>query len=119
MASVEVEPTAKRARTEGGGGSDSENDFSKTVRLEDMLELKLRPSERLLKFREFKRMPEGKYAEASRNSVFSNVCATCQSLSKTLSLRKCSQCKSVRYCSVECQRKHWPEHKKECHKHIK
>lgn len=27
---------------------------------------------------------------------------------------KCSRCKSIRYCSKECQRKHWPVHKNKC-----
>lgn len=26
----------------------------------------------------------------------------------------CSRCKGIKYCSAECQRKHWPSHKKEC-----
>ncbi|KAJ7228070.1 hypothetical protein C8J57DRAFT_1534642 [Mycena rebaudengoi] len=31
-------------------------------------------------------------------------------------LRKCGRCQSVRYCSQECQKKHWPTHKKNCSK---
>jgi len=31
-------------------------------------------------------------------------------------LKYCSRCKSARYCSPECQRTDWPEHKKECFK---
>jgi hypothetical protein len=31
-------------------------------------------------------------------------------------LFKCARCQAVRYCSVECQRGHWKEHKKVCTK---
>lgn len=30
------------------------------------------------------------------------------------SLKKCSACKNTYYCSTECQRKAWSEHKKSC-----
>ncbi|TFK37232.1 hypothetical protein BDQ12DRAFT_713611 [Crucibulum laeve] len=30
------------------------------------------------------------------------------------SLKNCGKCQVARYCSVECQRKHWPTHKKTC-----
>jgi hypothetical protein len=29
-------------------------------------------------------------------------------------IRRCSRCKSVRYCSEQCQRAHWKDHKAEC-----
>ena len=32
----------------------------------------------------------------------------------TTTLMKCSSCKFARYCSRDCQKKHWPAHKKEC-----
>tara|TARA_R110002126_G_scaffold197975_3_gene345672 strand:- start:225 stop:851 length:627 start_codon:yes stop_codon:yes gene_type:complete len=31
-------------------------------------------------------------------------------------MKKCSVCESTRYCSTECQKKHWKEHKKVCEK---
>jgi len=39
-------------------------------------------------------------------------CAACKALSR--SLRKCQACKSVQYCSVDCQTNHWQEHKPVC-----
>ena len=41
-------------------------------------------------------------------------CAFCHS--KTGTLKRCSGCKRVFYCSKKCQKSHWKEHKPECQK---
>ena len=33
-----------------------------------------------------------------------------------IKLKDCSACHLVKYCSVKCQKEHWPQHKKECKK---
>ncbi|CAM6051440.1 unnamed protein product [Sphagnum compactum] len=50
-------------------------------------------------------------AEADSMLAGSSLCSIC----KNPTSRRCSRCKAVRYCSLECQRQHWREgHKKEC-----
>ena len=45
------------------------------------------------------------------------VCASCGiAAGSDTKLRKCTACKLVRYCSVECQKNHRPKHKKACKK---
>ena len=41
----------------------------------------------------------------------SNVCAQCHDPAPK---QRCSRCKTARYCSRECQTKHWPRHKGRC-----
>jgi len=41
------------------------------------------------------------------------VCANCRRQGSNL--RMCGQCHSSRYCDPQCQRAHWPTHKKVCH----
>ncbi|XP_069036987.1 putative protein MSS51 homolog, mitochondrial [Lepisosteus oculatus] len=45
-------------------------------------------------------------------------CAACRKLPAHLTaaqaLRRCKRCQNVYYCSKECQRENWPEHKKFC-----
>jgi hypothetical protein len=44
-------------------------------------------------------------------------CASCGIAEvDNIKLKKCTACKSVRYCSVKCQRDHRPKHKRECKK---
>ncbi|KAF7302089.1 MYND-type domain-containing protein [Mycena indigotica] len=38
----------------------------------------------------------------------------CQVCSKRGELRQCANCKTVQYCSRECQKAHWPKHKVHC-----
>jgi hypothetical protein len=39
-------------------------------------------------------------------------CGACKKISENL--KRCSRCRSIFYCSVECQRGHWTEHKNDC-----
>lgn len=41
----------------------------------------------------------------------SRVCAQCDTSDCS---KRCSKCRSVYYCSKDCQQKHWAKHKKEC-----
>jgi hypothetical protein len=47
------------------------------------------------------------------NMAAETTCACCKTI-HVRSLQKCSRCSSVRYCGRECQKTHWPAHKKEC-----
>ena len=42
-------------------------------------------------------------------------CADCGGVAGGgISLKTCKSCMLVKYCNAECQRNHWPKHKKEC-----
>ncbi len=40
---------------------------------------------------------------------------SCKICGKTTELKKCARCQKIFYCSRECQKKDWPNHKAECH----
>ena len=46
-----------------------------------------------------------------------NMCANCgKGEEDSISLKSCTACKMVKYCSRDCQKAHRPQHKKECRK---
>ncbi|KAJ7244867.1 hypothetical protein C8J57DRAFT_1363178 [Mycena rebaudengoi] len=46
-------------------------------------------------------------------STFDTACTACLK-HEGVELRQCARCKSTWYCSKECQKMHWPRHKKFC-----
>eukprot|EP00984_Skeletonema_dohrnii_P024979 scaffold14127_cov67-Skeletonema_dohrnii-CCMP3373.AAC.1 len=45
------------------------------------------------------------------------VCASCGvAEADDMKLKKCTACKSARYCSIKCQKEHRPKHKRDCKK---
>ena len=49
--------------------------------------------------------------------MMTNCCAECGK-GDGVSLKICKPCMSVKYCNAECQRKHWPTHKKDCKRRV-
>ena len=49
------------------------------------------------------------YRHASQGMVY--LCSHCK---KEAPAKECSGCNRVFYCNADCQRQHWPEHKKSC-----
>jgi hypothetical protein len=43
-----------------------------------------------------------------------NVCCADCGKEGGVSLKACKSCMQVKYCNAECQKKHWPTHKKDC-----
>mmetsp|Transcript_16694 Transcript_16694/g.27450 ORF Transcript_16694/g.27450 Transcript_16694/m.27450 type:complete len:319 (+) Transcript_16694:157-1113(+) len=56
-------------------------------------------------------------ANSIDEAATNEVCASCGiAAGSDIKLRKCTACKNVKYCSVECQKNHRPKHKKACKK---
>ena len=51
--------------------------------------------------------------------IIDEVCASCgKAAVDNITLKICTACKLVKYCSVECQKNHRPQHKKACKKRM-
>lgn len=58
--------------------------------------------------------PKKKFFSNIRQDVREGTPHKCATCGKTESLKRCMKCMSILYCSPECQRKGWGQHKKEC-----
>eukprot|EP01127_Copromyxa_protea_P021831 TRINITY_DN7613_c0_g1_i1.p1 TRINITY_DN7613_c0_g1~~TRINITY_DN7613_c0_g1_i1.p1 ORF type:complete len:213 (+),score=32.97 TRINITY_DN7613_c0_g1_i1:1-639(+) len=59
------------------------------------------------------------HMESDKDILFRDVpevCSVCDKASTTGSLKRCAACRFFYYCSVDCQRQHWQEHKPQCKK---
>jgi TPR repeat protein len=55
---------------------------------------------------------ETQLAELASERAYVSVC--CMGCGATRKLKACAKCKVARFCTAECQRRTWPEHKPHC-----
>lgn len=48
------------------------------------------------------------------NPAVVEICWICKQNKPSRDFKKCARCRDASYCSVQCQRRSWPEHRKEC-----
>eukprot|EP01126_Amoeba_proteus_P041441 TRINITY_DN445_c0_g2_i12.p1 TRINITY_DN445_c0_g2~~TRINITY_DN445_c0_g2_i12.p1 ORF type:complete len:425 (-),score=78.84 TRINITY_DN445_c0_g2_i12:135-1409(-) len=53
------------------------------------------------------------FPKAKADDSVQKMCGNCY-FYETGKMKLCNRCKSLWYCSVECQKKHWPTHKNNC-----
>ena len=49
----------------------------------------------------------------NNHNATTHCCAEC-GVNGGIGLKVCKSCMTVRYCNANCQRNHWPKHKKDC-----
>ncbi|KAJ7633659.1 hypothetical protein DFH06DRAFT_1479568 [Mycena polygramma] len=92
----------------------------KPARFLDMLRTKEQAQNRRNYTAHFKK--SGYYVDTSQceeeAAIMVYACYSCHAIKDRDSFKRCGSCLLVRYCSSECQKKHWPDHKKFCGKTI-
>jgi hypothetical protein len=56
--------------------------------------------------------PDGQGAVTQQACCYADCCTPMQLMPKKLLV--CTRCRTVKYCSVDCQRAHWKEHRRQC-----
>jgi hypothetical protein len=60
------------------------------------------------------RLPNGNWPSTAASDVVAEISTSMCLACKQPSVHKCSKCKVAKYCTVRCQRAHWPFHRKRC-----
>ncbi|KAJ7607259.1 hypothetical protein DFH06DRAFT_1347524 [Mycena polygramma] len=68
-----------------------------------------------IKKQNLRRIVDGSQCK-ERKPLVSPGCSTCSTKTSLEGLKRCGRCQLVWYCSSECQKKAWPDHKKFCGK---
>jgi hypothetical protein len=56
--------------------------------------------------------------KSEQNEAEGNMCANCflsEDDMEGVTLKRCANCKTTKYCSRACQKAHWKEHRDQCH----
>ena len=54
------------------------------------------------------------FEDFKKTHIAIRCCVGCLTTAQKKPLKQCSGCHLIKYCSTECQRKNWPNHKKTC-----
>ena len=66
------------------------------------------------KFSNNRVIPEKAVEYLKTMNVLELVCSYCNVIAIREYFKKCAKCRHAAYCSIECQKKHWPVHKTVC-----
>ncbi|KAB2571060.1 putative egl nine 1 protein [Lasiodiplodia theobromae] len=80
-----------------------------TIHLHNLIPIKRHPDQIGVNF------PNPVFSAKYETAEDEEICAKC-SKKEGVKLKTCAKCLRIKYCSSECQREHWTEHKKECKK---
>jgi hypothetical protein len=85
-----------------------------TVALDALLTKAVHATEKFIETGESVDIEGAVKVQVARNQPSINQCRICCRSPPEVTLRTCSKCKKARYCSTECQRVDYPDHKKIC-----